>query len=352
MPANVENMFSVKETPWHGLGSVINEAPTIQEGITLAGLAWDVVVQSLLRPDNTNVDDFAKVFVRSDTNATLAVVGPNTHPLQNSHAFDFFQPFLDNKECSLETAGSLDEGRKIWVMAKIQRPNSEIVKGDEVVKFVLLSNSHDGTTAVRVGYTPIRVVCANTLAMAHADKASKLIRVRHSKEVKNNVDNIRDIMNVADEAFEATAEQYRFLASRQINQADLRKYVKLVFKLDEDDKKVSTRSINVLNEILKSHTDKIQLAQVRELVANMEDEKRKESESILGSVLANMEIGRGTDNMASRGTYWTAYNAVNEYLNYSKGNSVGTRMNSLWFGANAKMNLDALEIASHMANAA
>lgn len=351
MPANVETMFSVKETPWHKLGVVILNAPSIKEGISLAGLDWDVRVDSLTRPDGLNVDGFAKAFVRSDNNATLGVVGPKTHPLQNKTAFDFFQSFVDANEAFLETAGSLDEGRKVWVMAKISRPNSEIVKGDEVAKFVLLSNAHDGTTAVRVGFTPIRVVCANTLAMAHGDKASKLIRVRHSKAVEKNLEAVRETMNLADEEFEATAEQFRFLASRQINASDLRKYVKTVFKMNPDDNEISTRSSNILTEILRHHEEKTHMiasamSAVKMLPAHVPDE----SSTALMKVEKFFEAGRGTDNVPSRGTYWTAYNAVNEYLNYERGHNPDTRLNSLWFGQNAATNRVALEVATDMAD--
>lgn len=357
MPANVENMFSVKETPWHGIGVVINEAPTLQDAIKLAGLDWLVLVESLTRPNGINVDEFAKAFIRSDNNKTLGVVGPKTHPLQNVHAFDFFQPFVDSKEASLETAGALDEGRRVWVMAKLNRDNSTIVKNDEIAKFVLLSNSHDGSLAVRVGFTPIRVVCANTLAMAHSSKASKLIRVRHSKDVQANVEAVRDTMNLANEEFEATAEQFRFLASRQINATDLKKYVKIVMGMP--DEKMTTRAQNILNSILERH--EADTGMVRELLARAEAMQREEAAKIedenqrlLAQVIANteakFEAGRGTENAASRGTYWTAYNAVNEYLNYEKGHNPDTRLNSLWFGQNAGVNNQALEVALKLAN--
>lgn len=352
MPANVETMFSVKETPWHKIGVVIAQAPTIEEGIKLAGLDWAVTSESLTRADGQNVDDFARVFVRSDNKKTLGVVGPKTYPLQNANAFAFFQPFLDNKEASLETAGALDEGRKVWIMAKVMRDNSVIVKGDEVAKFVLVSNAHDGTTAVRVGFTPIRVVCANTLALAHNDKASKLIRVRHSKEVEKNVESIRDVMNIADQQFEATAEQFRFLASRDINAKDLEKYIKTVFKMD--DEKVSTRSKNILQTILDSHEANTQMVADMIIRHKQREEQAREAEknlleSVIDQTIENFEAGKGTDNARSRGSYWTAYNAVNEYLNYSRGHTEDTRLNSLWFGQNATANKLALDTATVMA---
>lgn len=357
MPANVETMFSVRETPWHKIGKVLTDAPTLQQAIIDAGLNWTTLVESVFDSTGRCLDDFCKAFVRSDNKLILGVVGPNTYPLQNIHAFDFFQPFIDSKEAELTTAGSLDEGRRIWVLAKINRDNSVIVKGDEVAKFVLLSNSHDGTLAVRVGFTPIRVVCANTLAMAHSNKLSKLIRVRHSKDVQKNVEMVRDTMNLANEEFEATAEQYRFLASRQINPSDLKKYVKIV--LGHTDEDLSTRSQNILDSILKRHEEKTGMmaellrraeAMQREENARIQDENEKLLAQVIANTEAAMEAGRGTENAPSRGSYWTAYNAINEYMNYEKGHSDDTRVNSLWFGQNATLNNKALDIAVQMAS--
>lgn len=315
MAHQVENMFSVRETPWHGLGYVIKEAPSMADGIKLAGLDWEINVVDAVRADGGPAEGWGRFFVRSDNNRVLGLVGPKTHPLQNAKAFSFFEPFLAAGEASLETAGSLCNGEKVWVMAKISRPNSVIVPGDEIAKFVLLSNSHDGTTAVRVGFTPVRVVCANTLAAAHGDKASKLIRVRHSAAVNKNVEQIRDVMNMADASFEATAEQYRLLATKSINQSDLRKYVKLVLKMDEVDAELPTKSKGILEKIFRL-----------------------------------VEVGRGTEISGVRGTYWGAYNAVTEYLSYDRGHTQDSRLNSLWFGDSAAVNQKALDVALSMAS--
>ncbi len=230
----------------------------------------------------------------------------------------------------------------------MNRDNSVIVPNDEVAKFVLLSNSHDGTTAVRVGFTPVRVVCANTLAMAHGDKASKLIRIRHSKDVVKNVEAVRDAMNAANAEFEATAEQFRFLASKQINLSDLRKYVKLVLNIDadEDEDKLPKKSLTLLREITDRH----------EARTGMVYETAKSVNGLQGATLEAImkafEEGKGTDNKASRGSYWTAYNAVTEWMSYDRGQKQDTRLNSLWFGESARQNVIALELALELANAA
>lgn len=315
MVANVENMFSVRETPWHKLGVVLDNPPTIQEAIDLSGLNWGVELKPLFLGNGDLVDH--KAVVRQDSGNVLGIVGPRYQPLQNAQAFDWFNPFIENGEVALETAGSLDEGRRIWVMAKIARDPSVIVKGDEILKYLMLSNSHDGTLAIRVGYTPIRIVCANTLAMAHSSNASKLIRVRHTASSKVALDKLRDIMNIVDREFEATAEQFRFLASRTFNQKDIREYVKAVLGKEKiADEDLPTRTKNQLDEIIG-------------LIDH-----------------ANQKLN-GVD-----GTYWAAYNAVNQYLNYDAGRNDNNRMSSLWFGINANTNKSALDLALEFANAA
>lgn len=315
MVANVENMFSVRQTPWHRLGTVLENPPTIQEAIELSGLNWPVELKPLFLGDGTLVTH--KAVVRGDSGNVLGIVGPRYQPLQNAEAFNWFNAFVENGEVSLETAGSLDEGRRIWVMAKISRDPSVIVPNDEILKYLMLSNSHDGTLAIRVGYTPIRIVCANTLAMAHSSNASKLIRVRHTASSKVALDKLKDIMNLVDREFEATAEQFRFLASKTFNQKDIREYVKAVLgkdKIAEED--LPTRTKNQLDEI----------------IGLLEDENQR-----LNGV---------------NGTYWAAYNAVNQYLNYDASRNDNNRMSSLWFGVNAKTNKSALDLALEFANAA
>jgi phage/plasmid-like protein (TIGR03299 family) len=314
MPANVETMFYTGATPWHGLGEKLEEAPTISEAIEASGLDWEVGTKDLVTKDFQEVP--AKATYRKSDNAILGVVGPRYVPLQNRDAFDWFQPFIDNGECSLHTGGSLSDGQKVWVLAQLNRDPSEIVPGDEVQKFILLSNSHDGTTSIRVGYTPIRVVCVNTLAAAHQKGVSQMLRIRHTASSKVNLDNVRDIMDNINMQFEATAEQFRFLASKNFNQHDVRKYVKVLLGCDkthDDDLKTRTRNT------------------IRKVMTTIEGPKQ--------------------DMPGVRGTWWAAYNGFNEYLNYEKGRSNNNRMESLWFGQAGASNMQALNLATEMATA-
>lgn len=314
MPAAIDSMMFVGETPWHGLGNKVDSTITISEAIESAGLNWNVGLKNLQTVDGIPVSHRATY--RQDTGTVLGVVGPRYTPLQNQDAFDWFQPFLDANECSLHTAGSLHLGEKIWVLAQLNRDNAEIVPNDEVCKFILLSNSHNGTTAIRVGYTPIRVVCANTMAMAHSHTASKLIRVRHTRSSQKHLEQVRDIMDNINAEFEATADQFRFLASKSFNQADINRYVKTLVGVEKTpDQDIKTRTRNILDDILN------RIEGPKQSAANV------------------------------RGTWWAAYNGFNEYLNYSKGRTADNRIDSLWFGQGANDNNKSLSLALEFANA-
>ena len=314
MAAAIEQMMFVGATPWHGLGNQVDSDINVADAIVAAGLDWEVGLKDLQTVDGVPVNHRATY--RKSDGSILGVVGPRYTPLQNRDSFDWFQPFLDAGECALHTAGSLHSGQKVWVLAQLNRDNSEIVTGDEVSKFILLSNSHDGTTAIRVGYTPIRVVCANTLAWAHSNTNSQLIRIRHTRSSKNNLENVRDIMDNINAGFEATAEQFRFLASKDFNQADIRRYVKTLLGIEKVvDADIKTRTRNIMDEIL----------------ALVEGPKQ---------AATNV-----------RGTWWAAYNGYNEYLNYNKGRTEDNRIDSLWFGVGANDNMKALKTAMDFANA-
>jgi phage/plasmid-like protein (TIGR03299 family) len=314
MAHEVESMAFFGALPWHRLGTALEEADLYDwpSASRKAGLDWEVELVPLVTADTQAQVDHRAVRRKTD-GRTLGVVGPRYAPLQNKDAFGWFQPFLDAKEAALHTAGALRQGSRVWVLAKLNRSPIEVAPGDEVAKFILLSHGHDGSLAVRCGFTPVRVVCANTLAMAHGSNASKLIRLKHTKDVLENLANVREIMDLANQEFEATAEQYRLLARKSINQANLRRYVRKVFKV-EDDQDTGTRMANIMEE-----------------------------------VMALAEAGRGNNLPSVRGTYWTAYNGVSEWLTYSRGRSDDNRINSLWFGPSALTNRHALEVALDMA---
>ena len=310
-----DTMFSVKERPWHGLGTVVENAPNIKEAIKLAGLDWTVSI----RPLKTNDEDQLSItthnaVVKDTTKDVLGVVGNSYKPLQNSEAFDFFEPFIDNDMATLETAGSLFNGKKVFILAKINCGLADVAQDDFIENFVLLSNSHDGSQAIRVGFTPIRVVCNNTLSSAISSDASKLIRVRHMGNVVANMEELRETMDLVNKQFLATIEQYRELTKKDINQTDLRKYVKQCF------------SWTPIEQMIKEYDESIEIEETRsKLIKRVEE-------------IFELEPAHKV---------WNAYNAVNSYLNHERGKTLESRYNSTWFGVNKKCDMNALKLALH-----
>lgn len=313
MPAEVENMFSVKERPWHGLGTIVMEAPTIEEGIKLAGLDWEVSLRDIVTNDSDKVVfDKRKMVVREDNKTALGIVGAKYKPLQNKEAFNFFEPFVENGMASLETAGSLFNGARVFILAKINSEDMHITDDDVVEKYILLSNSHDGSQCLRIGYTPIRVVCNNTLTAAETSKDSQLIRLTHKKDIVSNMESLREAMDLINQQFIATEEMYKQLAKKDINKADLEKYVKQVF---------STKS---LEKIINDYEETEQIEETRKrLIARVEE-------------IFELEPVHNA---------WTMYNSVNYYFNHESGRTLDSRYNSLWFGANGSKDERALKLA-------
>lgn len=308
MAHEFESGFFVAQPAWHNLGNLIKTAPTVQEGIIQANLQWSVETKPLYMADGRPVTH--RAVVREDNNKVLGVVGPNWTPLQNLDAFDFFNDFIDSKEVSLESAGSLREGKIVWVLAKINRAVGEVISGDPIERYFLLSNGHDGKRAVSMGFTDVRVVCKNTLEMADSSANSKLIRVIHSKQIKQNVKTIQDVVRMSEERFSADLEKMRALTRKGINQEDVKKFVNYVFFNNQDLK--STRANNKFSLI----TSKIE-----ELI----------------------EVGMGADITGVKGTKYGLYNAATEYLTHHIHQDDDKRVSMMWFGKSKEQNKSALE---------
>lgn len=308
MAHEFESGFFVREAAWHKLGTVIQEAPNVEEGIRLAGLDWKVSMENLFLADGRITTQ--KAVIRETDKRILGYGGENWTPLQNTEAFSFFNDFLDTGDVQLEAAGSLRQGQRIWVLAKIKSANGEAIKGDPIQRYFMLSNAHTRGIAVSVGFTDIRIVCKNTLAMAEQSTNSKLLRVTHSRRVAQNLDEIKSIINFSKQGFQADLEKMERLARRGINQQDIQKFVEVIFfdprTLD------SKRSQNKLSII----TDKI-----NELI----------------------EIGYGSDIKGVKGTAYGLYQATTEYLTHHDGVDYEQRLDKIWNGANKSKNEKALE---------
>ena len=302
--------------PWATLGGTIQKEHRfdLEAAMQENGLNVNYELVPLLTEDGMKVRAKA---IRRTANKVITAdsVGMIYHLLQPAEAFNFFTPFLENKLASLCTWGQLGKGKKIWMLAKIERDPIVLGKGEKdfVEKYVLLMTPYDGSTSVYVGFTPIYFTCSNTLALAMKDKAAQMIRVRHTKRMVGSLEAIQNVIDLADQQFSSTAEQYQNLIGKGINAKDLDKYVRKVFKLKGD-------------------------------------KLNGQQQRILTTVTELFETGKSAKLDTNKGTMWGAYNAVTEFLSYKRGDTQDTRLTSLWFGASARTNAHALHTALQLAS--
>lgn len=196
MAAFVESMFSVREKPWHGLGTIVKEAPDSREALRLAGLDWEVV-QSPIFTTHGKVEGF-KANVRSTDRQVLGVVTDRYKVVQNTEAFAFTDSLL-GEGVQYETAGSLMGGRKVWLLARL--PREFIIAGERISPYLVFSNTHDGSGAVRVAVTPIRVCCNNTLNLALAT-AQRSFSMIHTGDIRGKIHEAKQTLFMADQYME------------------------------------------------------------------------------------------------------------------------------------------------------
>jgi phage/plasmid-like protein (TIGR03299 family) len=191
MSANVETMFYVREKPWHGLGTLVAEAPSSGEALIYAGLNWQVEQKDVYTEDGSLISGY-KVNTRSSDNAALGIVSDRYKVVQNEDAFQFTDDLLG---VTYETAGSLQGGRKVWMLARM--PHRYIIAGDEITPYLVVMNSHDGSSGIKVAMTPIRVVCQNTLNLALGN-AKRIWTTKHTENVMSRVYEARETLALAE----------------------------------------------------------------------------------------------------------------------------------------------------------
>tara|TARA_Y100000004_G_scaffold183749_1_gene231935 strand:+ start:3353 stop:4321 length:969 start_codon:yes stop_codon:yes gene_type:complete len=221
MPANVETMYSAVETPWHRIGTVTTEAVNSREAIRLAGLDWTVSRRPIVTFDRANetegnIIDVPNHFatVRDSDDSVLGVVGDRYQVVQNKQCFDFLDTVVDDSEATFETAGSLNEGRIVWMLLNLGR--DIVVDEDRTVPYLLMVNSHDGSTAIRGLPTPIRVVCQNTLRLALTSKAYRGFSFRHTQKVDGRIAQARSLLNLSYDYVDGFQSEVELLLDKEL----------------------------------------------------------------------------------------------------------------------------------------
>lgn len=230
MAALVETMFSVRETPWHGLGEIIQEAPTSADALRIAGLDWTVESKPIQVCGGKKIPDYS-ANVRSKDGAVLGVVGGRYKIVQNSEAFAFTDSIIGG-EVRYETAGSLNGGRRVWMLAKME---GHTIGGDEVEPYLCFTNTHDGSGAVKAIMTPIRVVCNNTLNAA-LSSAKRSWSMRHTNNIDKRLEEAKEVLGLAQNYMVELADYAEVAIKTKLSDPELEYILNGIFKVDPNAK--------------------------------------------------------------------------------------------------------------------
>ena len=228
MAALVESMFYTRVTPWHGMGIKVEDSPTSEDAIRLAGLEWKVEQREMFLADGSKVPD-AFANVRNDNNKVLGIVGNRYSIVQNSEAFSFTDSLI-GEGCQYETAGSLREGKQIWLLAHL--PEAIQIAGDDVMPYLCFTNTHDGTGSVKVFTTGIRVVCNNTLNQA-LNTAKRTWSVRHTGSIEDKLAEATETLSLANNYMAELKKECEALALKPINNDKVIEFIKYVVPEEE-----------------------------------------------------------------------------------------------------------------------
>ena len=302
------------ETPWHGLGQRLNQPATSQEAIVAAGLDYDVELRPLQTACGEPVE-MRKAVVRTDSNQVLGVVGKSYQPIQNYQCFGFLDSVVAEGQITYHTAGALGSGERIWLLAKL-RDTIRVRGTDDVTEqYLLLSNSHDGSSSLRVFFTPIRVVCANTLGTAERFGRGQGVAICHRGDLAAKVAEAQRILGLATGFYDDLEAKINFLADQPLSKTQLETYFNSLYP--DPPSARPTRAKNV-----------------REKLEHL------------------FEEGLGQDLPRIRHSAWAAFNAVTEYVDHHRASRGKTqqdirsnRLKSAWFGSGARTKQRAWDLA-------
>jgi phage/plasmid-like protein (TIGR03299 family) len=308
MAHNIETMAYAGEVPWHGLGVKVPADLTPAQMLESAGLNWTVEkIPAYATVAGKQVDIGRGVLVRNTDNSVLDVVGDDWNPIQNEEAFDFFNEFVAAGDMEMHTAGSLRDGQIVWGLAKVKE-SFELFKGDQVDSYLLFSNFHRYGFSTDVRFTPIRVVCNNTLTLSLNQKVENSVKISHRTVF--NADVTKEMLGIAKNKLQQYKEMASFLGSKKAKNEDIVEYFNRIFPAGtkRDTSRKADRALEVL------HTQP-------------------------GSNFAE-------------GSWWQPFNAITYLTDHELGRSNDTRMQSAWYGYNKSLKTKALELAVEFAEAA
>ena len=311
------SMFYYGEVPWHGLGTQLDKPATSKEAIEAAKLNWSVTKQQLHLPNGQPVKDTFATVREDKPEATLGVVGKSYTPLQNNEAFEFFDSIVGADKAIYHTAGALLEGKVVWILAKL--PGEIKVTSEDIThKYLLLSNSHDGSSAVQVKFTPVRVVCNNTLSLAFSD--GQFHSVWHKKDIQKKLKDVTKLLGIIETRYKDIEDSFKELLKIQMTDITLDKYLNEVFPNPAQKK-----------------DEQVYLYELAKAKSNREWAKYF------------FENGEGNNLLQVKGSLWAALNGVTELVDHRvTKQSQDRKVNSIWLGDVAAIKTKAYYFALNM----
>lgn len=241
MAHQVESMFFVRDVPWHQLGTRVENALCSSEALTAAALDWDVVQKPILTSDFMPVQGY-RANIRSTDQKVLGVVTDRYKVVQNHEAFQFTDDLL-GEGVVYETAGSLQDGKKVWMLARL--PQKYQLAGDEVCPYLVFSNCHDGSGGIRVAITPVRIVCCNTLNLA-LSSAKRMWSTIHTGDINKKLDEAKKTLMLAEFYMEKLTIEAESLSRIKISDNKVKEYIDMLIPMPDEPSQLQESNVKVL----------------------------------------------------------------------------------------------------------
>ena len=308
MVNGVAQMAYAGDLPWHGLGQQVSDDITTDGMMKAAGLDWSVTKQPMYYMDD--LGEMGEVpgksaLVRSSDNKVMDIVGQDWNPVQNAEAFEFFREFVDTGDMQMHTAGSLKDGKMVWALAKVNDGFTiKTAQGeDSVESYLLFSNPHQYGKSIDVRFTPIRVVCNNTLTLSLNQNVDQYVRMGHQRPF--NAEDAMATLGMAHKKLETYKEAAEYLCQKSYTTDDM---------------------LNYFNQVFPSASDR-------------DSNKSREAQEVMHTQ-AGAALGEGT--------FWQLFNTVTYMTDHTLGRNSDTRLQSSWYGQNQNVKKKALELAVNM----
>jgi len=312
----IETMAYAGETPWHGLGVKVPADLSPAQMLEKAGLDWTVQkVPAFAEIGGKKTAVGWSALVRNTDEQMLSVVSNEWNPVQNHEAFEFFHEYCAAGDMEMHTAGSLRDGQIVWVLAKIKE-SFDLFKGDQVDSYLLFTNPHKFGQSIDVRFTPIRVVCNNTLTLSLSQQSDRMVKKSHRTEF--DAAQVKEQLGIATHKLAKYKEMAQFLGSKRYSDENLKEYFNRIFPVLAYNKEKGPQR----KDLSKSATRALEV------------------------------VGTQPGARFAEGSWWQAFNAVTYLTDHEIGRSADNRLTSAWFGPNKNLKVKALETAVEFAEAA